>query len=171
MEIIDNFYNKEQLENINNIIESSTFNKTHQPVEAIDKREDAYPCYETEILKPNNYIFKNFVNCFNQHKNVAVKKLKTYIRKTYLSELKECKVYKQGLKSHRDRNCDAAGIVYLNTNNINDGTVIYEGDNPSVIIGSKINRCIAYKSNVWHSPNLKQTSEVRIIQPFFLYDD
>ena len=56
MEIIDNFYNKEQLDNINNIIESSTFNKTHQPVEAIDKREDAYPCYETEILKPNSDI-------------------------------------------------------------------------------------------------------------------
>ena len=171
MEIIDNFYNQEQLEKINNIIESSTFNKTHQPVEAIDKREDAYPCYETAILKPDSYIFQNFVSCFKKYKNVNVKMLKTYIRKTYLSELKNCKIYKQGLNPHIDRRCDSAGIVYLNTNSIDDGTIIYENNNPSIIIGSKINRFIDYQSNVWHATNLKQTSEIRIIQPFFLYHD
>lgn len=174
MEIIDNFYNAEQFNKISYFIDNFTYKKTYQPSEVINNKEDGYPCYETEILKPNNYIFQSLVNSFKTHKNINVKMLKTYIRKTYLYELKDSNIFKKSLNPHQDKKCDLAGVVYLNTNDINDGTIIYENEslnNPSIIVGSKINRCLFYKNNIWHQPNLNQTSDVRIIQPFFLdYD-
>ena len=66
---------------------------------------------------------------------------------------------------------DLAGIVYFNCNSLKDGTYMYSGKNtfePDAIIGSKMNRCVFYNTQQFHSPGHEQEIDERWVQPFFI---
>ena len=135
----------------------------------------AYPCFETSEFNydPHNpFNFATiFQNTFEKQSKLKVLHTKTYLRKTKLSELKESPSWNQ-YKPHQDSDSfDFAGVVYYNSNSIKDGTNFYtqkDDYEPTAVIGAKMNRCVFYSSQIFHSPVMEQKVEERWIQPFFL---
>lgn len=167
--IIDNFYDKEVFSKIYALVKDYNFLKTYQPQSWRNiNRMEAYPCYETNILTPDNFIFQQFVKKFQEKTLFKLKLIKTLIRKTYKKELSEGMKNKKIFEPHQDEGFDLAGIIYFDTENLNDGTIIYSNKKPSIIIGSKPNRCLYYNALEWHQPNLDQETDVRIVQTFFI---
>jgi hypothetical protein len=168
--IIENFYEEEIFKKIFNLINTDyPFLKTYQPQTWKNiNRMDGYPCYETDILTPENFIFKEFVKTFQEKTLFKIKLLKTLIRKTYKNELLEGRKNKKIFKPHQDEGFDLAGVIYFNSKHLNDGTVIFSNQKPSIIVGSQPNRCVYYNCLQWHQPNIFQELDVRIIQPFFI---
>ena len=84
----------------------------------------------------------------------------------FLGKLDECK-----LDTDDNTFYDIAGLIYYNSNSLKDGTYIYNsiGDyEPTVIVGSRFNRCVFYDPKQPHSPTMEQSVEERWTQPFFL---
>jgi hypothetical protein len=178
--LVDNFYEKEDLKTILFESNSVQYYPTYQPRYVnFPNRLKAYPCYESQIyLNENNDVVKIFKDNFEKKTNFKIKELNLRFRKTLSSELKN--VFKYRLVPHQDslqnenEKCnspDLCGIIYLNSYDLNDGTCMYsfrEQIEPDVIIGAKPNRCVFYESNVWHAPSHSEDTEVRLIQPFFI---
>jgi|TARA_R100000005_G_C4925461_1_gene156821 hypothetical protein len=140
----------------------------------VSDRFQAYPCYESEIIPKSdekNHPYKIFKDTFEQKTNLKPILINTYFRKIKLEELKKSAVYKKDRPHKDDDTFDYAGVVYFNSHSIKDGTKIYNDERdfePSVIIGSKVNRCVFYDSEQPHSAPYDQNVEERWIQPFFL---
>jgi hypothetical protein len=136
-------------------------------------RMKAYPCYETSSLTSNGNPlnpFDIFKRTFEKKTQMQILHLKTFLRKTKLSELKKSPSWGQH-KQHQDSGCDIAGVVYFNSNSIDDGTNFYNAEHdyePTAIIGSRYNRCVFYSPRTFHSPVMKQSVEERWVQPFFI---
>lgn len=133
-----------------------------------------YPTYETkefvdfkDPLTPYNIFMRTWI----KKTNIQPLHVSTFFRKTKLSECKASPSWKQ-YKQHRDDNfVDMAGLIYFNSNTLKDGTYFFNDQHdyePTAIIGSKVNRCIFYPSEVWHAPSMEQSVEERWTQPFFI---
>jgi len=86
-------------------------------------------------------------------------------------EIKKAACYKNNKPHKDDLGWDLAGLIYFNSGSLKDGTYIYNSEydfDPSIIIGSKMNRCTYYDTQVWHSPGMEQEIEERWVQPFFI---
>lgn len=132
-------------------------------------RLKGWPCYETGPIPKT--MKETFIKTFEKKTNLKVLHMKSFLRKTKKDEVKQSPSYGQ-FKQHVDDLCyDLAGVVYFNSNSLDDGTRIYMTEQcyePTVIIGSRSNRCVFYNSQVWHCPPMLQTVEERWTQPFFL---
>lgn len=169
--LIENFYEKDFFRKVITATEQLPFENSFQPPSLnTDNRLQAYPTWETKFLKTTDPIYI--------YLNKKLKKLveqpftmHTFFRKTLLSELKKSNAW-EGLQRHKDDDYGfLAGLIYLNTNSINDGTYLYENftdTEPTLMVASKINRFILYNSQQPHTPGVKQWKEERLVQPFFL---
>ena len=95
----------------------------------------------------------------------------TFLRKIKLSELKQSPSYGQHRQHVDPQYYNLAGLVYFNSNSLEDGTKLYSDSHsfePTLIVGSKVNRCIFYRADTWHCPGMKQEVEERWVQPFML---
>jgi hypothetical protein len=132
-------------------------------------RLKGWPCYEmSSIPKP---LLETFTKTFQNKTGIKVLHTKSFLRKTKKDEVKKSPSYGQ-FKQHIDPPMyDLAGVVYFNSNSLDDGTRIYMTEQcyePTAIIGSRGNRCVFYGSQIWHCPPMIQTVDERWTQPFFL---
>jgi hypothetical protein len=170
--LIEDFYDSNDFGLITVEANFSQYKSTYQPAgKYFTNRLKAYPCYETNTFFDNNSLLVNiFINTFHKKTNYKIKKIETLFRKIYSKELKTIFEYK--LSPHQDpEKYDFAGVVYLNSWSLKDGTALYsfrEQIEPDLIIGSKPNRCVFYSSGHWHSPCQDPETEMRIVQPFFI---
>lgn len=175
LSIIDNFYEPSDLGlmtlNFVNIPFLPTYHSKEWPV---SDRMQGYPCYESEQIKYEESkisAYQIFYNTFIKKTNLKPLVVETLLRKIKLEELKKAPIYKKE-RPHRDNeNFDLAGLVYFNSNSIKDGTMLYNFETdyePSVIAGSRVNRCVFYSTNQPHSAPTDQWVEERWVQPFFL---
>jgi hypothetical protein len=138
-------------------------------------RLKAYPCLETNPFSskdktPYN-VYHLFKNTFENKTPLKILHMSTFLRKIKLDELKKSPAWKQYKQHTDDEMFDLAGIVYFNCNSLKDGTYMYSGNNtfePDAIIGSKMNRCVFYNTQQFHSPGSEQEIEERWVQPFFI---
>jgi hypothetical protein len=173
--LIENFYTPSDLGLIVTQFINSPFDKTHQSKETlVNNRMQAYPCYESQVFirneNPHNP-YNIFKNTFESKTNLKILHLKTFFRKIKLEELKQSACYRQDRPHLDSLEQDYAGLIYFNSNSIIDGTKIYnnaEDFEPTVIIGSKINRCVFYNSQQPHVAPTDQHVEERWVQVFFL---
>tara|TARA_R110000822_G_scaffold73937_1_gene177861 strand:+ start:562 stop:1119 length:558 start_codon:yes stop_codon:yes gene_type:complete len=176
--VIENFYEPNDLGLMVMNFLNLPFNATYQSKEVNygGDRNKGYPCYESQILnegdKNNIYCpYNMFKQTFEKKTQKKIIKLQTFFRKTRIKELKKSPSWKQ-YKPHTDSAIyDIAGLIYYNSNCIKDGTYIFNTKDdfePTVIIGSKYNRCVFYNSQQPHTPSMEQEVEERWIQPFFI---
>lgn len=172
IKIFDDFYSMLDFENMVYHSNTMKYETTHQPkMIPYPNRMKAMPCYETLI--EDNIIRKTFIKTFESLTGLQIEKIATFFRKTLGKEIKESSFYKAGCPPHVDDSnlFDIAGLVYLNTYDINDGTKMFtykEQYEPDIIVGSKPNRMIYYKADILHSANYNLNIDERIIQPFFI---
>jgi hypothetical protein len=172
---IDNFYKPHDLGLMTIHFLNFHFQATHQSLSQYfgGDRLKGYPCYETVDFSPNENKmnpYTIFKNTFENHTQIPLLKIKTFLRKTKLSELKASPSWGQ-YKPHQDDKADLAGVIYYNSNSIDDGTNFYNSSfdyEPTACIGAKLNRCIFYSVDTWHCPKMNQSVEERWVQPFFL---
>ena len=141
--LVDNFYPDELYADILEQVKTFDFSPSHQPCRKDINRYQAYPVYETNDLRKDNPAYQ-------------------YLE----SKLQEFK-----LKPVDGGSTVLAGVIYLNTQSIQDGTSLYNDFSdyePTLTVASKPNRFIMYNSNIIHSPGVRQWQEERIIQPFFI---
>jgi hypothetical protein len=72
---------------------------------------------------------------------------------------------------NEDFEYDVAGVIYYNTWSLEDGTYFFSGKDqiePDIMIGAKPNRCIFYKTDIFHCPGHNKKTDVRLVQPFFI---
>ena len=173
--IIEKFYDPNDLGLFSLYFMNLPFNKTHQSKQwPVSDRMQAYPCYESDNLEKseNQYSpYQIFKSTFERKTNKKLYFIESFLRKIKLEELKNSAVYKKD-RPHKDPPIyDYAGLVYFNSNSIKDGNKIYDDERdfePTVIVGSKVNRCVFYNSQQPHSTPYDQMVEERWVQPFFI---
>ena len=172
---IDSFYEPNELGLITISFLNQHFTPSHQSNQIYysGDRMKGYPCYETSHMTASNNPmnpFNIFKKTFENKTQMQILHIKTFLRKTKLSELKASPSWGQ-YKQHQDSECDIAGVVYFNSNSIDDGTNFYNTEydyEPTATIGARYNRCVFYSSLTFHSPVMKQSVEERWVQPFFI---
>jgi hypothetical protein len=169
--IIDNFYEESFFKKVITATEQLPFTASFQPPNSnTDDRLQAYPTWETKQLEKKDPIHIYVENTLKKlvHEPFT---MYTFFRKTLLSELKKSNSW-EGLQRHKDEDYGfLAGVIYLNSNSIHDGTSLYNNFTdiePTLIVGSKTNRLILYNAQQPHSPGVKQWKEERLVQLFFL---
>ena len=175
LNIIENFYDPNDLGLFSLYFMNLPFNKTYQSKKfPVSDRMQAYPCYETSALEQSEdeySPFQIFKKTFEKKTNKKLYIIKSFLRKIKLEELKNSAVYKKDRPHLDDPMYDYAGLVYFNSNSIKDGTKIYNDERlfePTIIVGSKVNRCLFYNTQVPHSTPCDQMVEERWVQPFFI---
>ena len=171
--VIDNFYEENDFMTLITAANLNSYIATYQPYNNINfiNRLQAYACYETKEMVNEDNLLKIFISTFEKKTNLKIKRIQTFIRKIINSELKH--VFEYGLPKHKDstENFQIAGVIYINTFNLKDGTRLFSFEQqiePDILIGSKPNRCVYYDTNIWHSPGHNENTEVRFVQPFFI---
>ena len=173
--IIESFYNQSDFGLVASHFINLPFESKYQSSSVpVANRLQAYPCHETvpfEKSEINSSVYKIFKDTFEKQTGEKIIYLKTFLRKIKLSELKQSAVYKKDRPHVDDDFFDYAGIVYFSSNSIIDGTKIYNDERdfePTLIVGSKVNRCFFYNTQIPHSTPFDQYVEERWVQPFFL---
>jgi len=176
IKIIDNFYPNNYLGLMVLNFLNLHFENKHQPFAKYfgGDRKLGIPVYETTQLEPKDPLspYNLFFQTFLEKTNIKPLYVRSFFRKTKLSEMKESPSWKQ-YRPHTDDNTffDIAGLIYYNSNSLKDGTYIYNSIDdyePTVIVGSRFNRCVFYDPKQPHSPTMEQSVEERWTQPFFL---
>ena len=171
--LIDNFYEKNNLGLVTINFINLHFNESFQSQSNYygGDRLLAYPTYETANFKKSDFLYDVLKNTLEEKIKIKPLNIETFLRKTKLSECKKSPSWKQ-YKPHQDSEFfDLAGLIYFNSNHLKDGTFIFNSEQdfePTVIVGSKYNRCVIYSTDVWHSPSMEQNVEERWTQPFFI---
>ena len=173
--VIDDFYDLDSLGLVLVNFLNLHFQPNHEPHASYfgGDRLLGYPTNETNVFKDEGEQspFRLFEKTFIKKTNIKPLKIKTFFRKTSLDECKKSPSWKQ-YKPHKDpKHFDLAGIVYFNANTLKDGTYIFnkaEDFEPTIIVGSKYNRCVFYNSQIDHSPSMEQSVNERWTQPFFI---
>lgn len=173
---IDNFYQDSDLGLMVMHFLNLNFSPSYQSQDFYygGDRMNAYPCYETPLLKQNNNPkdpYNIFKNTFENKTNKKIYYLETFFRKVKKEEYENSASWKQHRPHLDPSKFDFAGLVYYNSNSLKDGTNLYITKNdyePTAIIGSRFNRCVFYNTKVPHSPSVEQTVEERWTQPFFM---
>lgn len=172
--LIDGFYNPSNLGLMAVNFLNLHFQSSHQSsgIYYGGDRLLSYPTHETEYFKKGNNLdpYEIFKKTWEEKTNIKLLHLETFFRKTKLNECNQSPSWKQ-YKPHQDLHYDLAGLIYFNSNRLKDGTFIYNKESdyePTAIIGSRYNRCVFYKCDIWHSPSMEQSVEERWTQPFFI---
>lgn len=173
--LIDGFYDQNELGLVTINLINMHYNSTHQPQQKYfgGDRMLGYPVHETNYFTDSGPMcpYDIFIKTFTNKTNIKPLHLETFFRKTKLSECKESPSWKQ-YKQHQDSAYfDIAGLIYLNSNSLKDGTLFFNSEHdfePTCIIGSKGNRCVFYSAETWHAPSMEQSVEERWTQPFFI---
>ena len=176
--IVNDFYEPNNLGLIILNFQNLHFESKHQPCTKYfgGDRKLGYPVYETVALKKGDEEnelnpYNIFIKTFEKKTNLKPLYVNTFFRKTKLSEVKDSPSWKQ-YKAHQDDfHWDIAGLIYFNSNFLRDGTFIYntlDDYEPTLIVGSRYNRCVFYDPKIPHSPTMEQNVEERWTQPFFL---
>jgi hypothetical protein len=174
LKIIDNFYTNENFEFMLTSSMLNSYHSYHHPISQKKfNKKNAYPCYQTDFFSINDSLYDIFIKTFQKQTGLVINEVKTLFRKTYSNELSH--IFKYGLPTHQDEDCDIAGLIYYNTFGLDDGTMMFsEMDDkksqiePDIIIGAKPNRCVFYDPKIWHRPSQDKDTEIRITQPFFI---
>tara|TARA_R100001015_G_scaffold17774_1_gene10068 strand:- start:38 stop:604 length:567 start_codon:yes stop_codon:yes gene_type:complete len=172
IQYIDNFYSTNDLGLQVVCFLNMHFDATHTSASNWygGDRIKAYPCYETRPLNQDGP-YSIFKNTFETKTNLSILHCDTFFRKSKLEELKKSPSWGQ-CRPHQDDNIyDIAGVVYYNSNSLKDGTYIFDSQHsfePTVIVGSKFNRCVFYDPKMPHAPSPEQEVEERWTQPFFI---
>tara|TARA_R100001509_G_scaffold24983_2_gene13063 strand:+ start:83 stop:649 length:567 start_codon:yes stop_codon:yes gene_type:complete len=168
---VDSFYGLNDLGLLTLNFVNSRFIPSVQPRGSFHggERMKGFPCYETDDI-PKDML--NILNkTFEAKTNLKILDSKSFFRKTKKEELKQSPCYGQ-YRAHTDASTyDIAGVIYFNSNTLDDGTRFYKTDQcyePTAIIGASVNRCIFYSTETWHCPPMEQTVDERWTQPFFL---
>jgi len=170
--VIDNFYPNAHLGIMALKFLNLPFQATWQSNQQyFHDRMKAYPCWETFYLEKEDTGQKVFKELFKKETNIDILHMITFLRKIKLSELKQSPSYGQHRQHVDPQYYNLAGLVYFNSNSLEDGTKLYSDSHsfePTLIVGSKVNRCIFYRADTWHCPGMKQEVEERWVQPFML---
>jgi len=173
--LIDRFYDQNEL----GLMVVNLMNMHYQPMYQPNRkffggdRMLGHPVHETGWFNDEGPMcpYDIFIRTFKKKTNIEPLFVKTFFRKTKLSECKESPSWKQ-YKPHQDSvNCDLAGLIYFNSNCLKDGTYFFNKEDdfePTAIIGSKCNRCVFYSADRWHAPTMEQSVDERWTQPFFI---
>jgi len=172
---IEGFYSKNDLGLLVLHFLNLHFHAKHQSHEVYfgGDRMLGLPVYESDHLtdQGESSPYNIFLKTWKEKTNITPLHFSTFFRKTKLSECKKSPSWNQ-YKPHQDSlSFDLAGLIYFNSNSLKDGTYIYNNRNdnePTVIIGSRLNRCVWYDSQTWHSPTMEQSVDERWTQPFFI---
>lgn len=175
--LVDNFYEPNDLGLMVMNFLNLNFTPTFQPQGTYfgGDRMKAYPCYETKNLISDGENpfspFDIFKKTLENKTGITPLKMYTFFRKTKLEELKKSPSWNK-YKQHCDaKDYDLAGIIYFNSNSLNDGTNFYnslDDYEPTAVIGARTNRCVLYSTQTPHSPVSTQEVEERWVQPFFV---
>ncbi len=173
--VINDFYEENRLGLIIINFLNLPFQSKQQPINIYFGNDSrlSYPVHETTILSKGEGLtpYNIFREEWEKKTNIKPLYIRTFFRKTKLTELKESASWKQ-YKPHTDQEYfDIAGLIYFNSNFLKDGTHIFnskEDYEPTAIIGAKYNRCVFYNSLTPHSPTMEQKVEERWTQPFFI---
>jgi len=178
VKIYDSFYTNEELGLVGFEIFLNYFKPNYQPHNNwYPNRFQAYPCYETGEFNTESLLYKMLHLKLNILLDNKIDILKTYLRKTISAEIEDKSIFKSNSSlKHQDsisgNSFDLAGLIYLNTFSILDGTRLFTAhatqNEPDIVVGSKMNRLIIYRADTWHEPGYDKHSEVRYIQPFFI---
>lgn len=173
--LVDNFYDSNDLGTMTLCFMNAPFLESyHSKNWKVFDRLQAYPVYETDTVNKSDrphHPYQIFKKTFETKTNIKPLLIRTFFRKIKLDELKKSPLYKKE-RPHKDSSCfDYAGLVYFNSSFLQDGTKLYNDEQdfePTAIIGSKVNRCVFYNSQLPHSTPYDQKVEERWVQPFFL---
>lgn len=174
LKVIDDFYSKENFCNMMTAANLFNYKKVWHPsnVKYFNKTH-GYPTYETDVFDFDFPLLNLFKAELLLKTGLKPKKIKTFFRKIYNSDLD--KIIKYGMSPHIDTGCELAGVVYYNSFGLDDGTGLYTSTEenfkqiePDIIIGAKPNRMVIYNSNIMHKPLQDEQNSLRLIQPFFL---
>ena len=173
--VIEDFYSQSDLGLVIAHFVNLPFDQTHRSRDwAVTHRLQAYSVHETSVFERSEHPlhpYSIFKKTFETKTNQKILYVETFLRKIKLSELKESAVYKKD-RPHKDKETfDYAGLVYFNSNSILDGTKLYNDErdfDPTIIIGSKVNRCVYYDTQQPHSVPFDQRIDERWVQPFFI---
>lgn len=168
--LIDKFYTNEMLQQVFNQINLAEFFKSQQPTNKDLDRFQCYPTYETNKLDTNNIIQKYMEEKLSKIINKKFS-LYSFFRKTLKSEVEKSLSYKYLAKHTDGIDIKYAGVIYLNSSSIKEGTYLYDEMTdlePTLIVGSKHNRLVMYDAHIPHSPSVEQWKEIRLTQPFFI---
>tara|TARA_R100000329_G_C7572675_1_gene202737 strand:+ start:120 stop:725 length:606 start_codon:yes stop_codon:yes gene_type:complete len=173
--IIDNFYEPHDLGLMTLGFVNLPFSPTYHSKEwPISHRMQGYPCWESEEIphqESDVSPYQIFLKTFIKKTNIKPIVIRTLFRKIKLEELKQAEIYKKERPHQDNENFDFAGLIYYNSNSIKDGTKLYNAQTdfePTVIAGSRMNRCIFYNTQQPHSTPTDQWVDERWVQPFFL---
>ena len=168
-----NFFTKEKFNSIKSDLDSLKWDKVHQPAgSSYGNRMQAFPCYENQYDKENDYIKTNIESILQ----TKITDFKTIARRIILSEIQEStqNFGKYGF-IHRDYLPEAesepliAGMMYFDQS-YDGGTAFFSSQMekvPDIYISAYQNRLVLYHGGRYHSPCLDYTFEERLTLSFF----
>ena len=172
LEIFEDFYSEQDFGMMIFNSQILSYDATYQPKTInFQNRLKAYPCHETGIFTEGTQPYNIFKNTFENITKVKIKKCTTFFRKIISEEVSQSPISKYGNPSHIDDKVDLAGVIYLNSFSLDDGTRFFSHGHqiePDLVIGSKPNRMIVYSGNIYHSAGFDPLTKDRLIQPFFI---
>ena len=167
------FFTKEKFYSIKSDLDKLQFNKQHQPAGTYyGNRMQAFPCYENQYTKENDYIQTNIEGILQ----TRITDFKTVARRVILSEIKESaqNFSKYGF-IHRDYPPEAesepliAGMMYFDQA-YDGGTAFFNNQMekvPDIYISAVPNRLVLYHGGIYHAPCLDYTFKERLTLSFF----
>jgi hypothetical protein len=172
--VIDDFYSKENFGLMCNFQRTCNMKGLQVPQNIYyPSRLDAYPTWESNSFNKEEIEYKITEKTILEKTQFKINKLQSFFRKVLTSELLKSpyKDRKESLIHQDPDNCDWAGVIYFDSFSIDDDTRLYsyaDQIKPDVIVGSKPNRCILFKSHLFHSAGIDWNKDSRTVQVFFL---
>lgn len=176
VKIIEDFYSEKDYGLIQHFLHTNNMKAVHQPNRIYyPNRLQAYPCWETDRFSEDSFEFNIFKKTFELKSGMEINNINSFFRTVKKCELEQSPyVGKEESLIHQDTNTESdishAGVIYFDSFSIKDGTRLYSYKSqiePDIIIGSKPNRCIFYKSNIFHSAGIDWRQDKRTVQIFF----
>lgn len=172
--IIEDFYEAQDFGIMSNFALTCSLKGLYVPHNIYyPSRLQAYPTWECNFFIEKEMPYQIFKNTLKRKTHLNPIKIDSSFRKVLTSELEQSP-YKGREESliHQDSSeYDWAGVVYFDSFCIRDGTRIYsyrEQVEPDIIVGSKPNRCVLFKADLFHSAAIDWRRDSRLIQLFFL---
>lgn len=166
------FFPEEKFYTIRADLDNLKYNKQHQPAGAYyGNRMQAFPCYENQYTKENDYIINNIEGILQ----TGITDFKTVARKTIMSEVGMSKQNfgKYGF-IHRDypigdKEPIIAGMMYFDQS-YDGGTAFFNSQMekvPDIYVSAVPNRLVLYHGGRYHAPALDYTFQERLTLSFF----
>ena len=167
------FFSKEKFYSIKSDLDRLKWHKVHQPSgDYYGNRMQAFPCYENQYDKENDYIKTNIEGILQ----TKITDFKTIARRVILSEVKEStqNFGKYGF-IHRDYPPEAesepliAGMMYFDQA-YDGGTAFFNSQMekvPDIYISAYPNRLVLYHGGRFHAPAVDYTFKERLTLSFF----